>query len=233
MKPSAAILLTVAMLVAACAGSSHSHRPCTASKEAVDDYLARAAALASNKALHDVLEPHEMVYVSFALAADGSASDFRLDRPSRPAAGEEILRAAAAAAPYSRPPFDPAACLWDGRVQISIVGHIRCDETRASAYTGAVAERIQDAINSAGLTGAPEPDKVALKVKIDQSGKAIAITVHDAHSTEVGERVAALARTLSPFGAPDDSIRQCVSDHPFFVWVGLPGITRGPIFIHD
>jgi len=230
-----ATLIALALLASACAGgsgSSRSHGPCTVRNEVIDDYQARAASRASNKARSDVLEPHETVYVSFALAADGSASDFRLDRPSRLEAGQEILRAATAATPYPKPPFDPEACLWNGRVAFSIVGHIRCDATRASAYTDAVGARLQSAINSAGLVGL-EPDKVTLKVKIDARGNVLAISVHDAKSAELGERVAALARTLSPLEAPHDSIRQCVADHPFFIWVGLPGTTRGPILLHE
>jgi hypothetical protein len=194
--------------------------------------VGRIAGLASNKSRHDVLEPREMVYVSFALAADGSASDFRLERPSRPAAGQEVLRAAAAAAPYPKPSFDPQACLADGRAIIWLVGFIRCDDTRSQEYTAAVAKRIQGAVDAAGLT-ALEPDKVALRVKIDGGGQAIAITVHDVHSAEAGERVAAVARSLSPFEVPDESVRQCVADHPFFVWIGLPGLTRPPIRIPD
>jgi hypothetical protein len=230
------ILLTLPLLGSACAGGSGAtrahHRPCTVRNEVIDDYQARAAARASNKSRDDVLEAHETVYVSFALGADGSASDFRLDRPSRAEAGQEILRAAAAAAPYPKPPFDPEACLWKGRLAFSIIGHIRCDSTRASAYTDAVGLRLRNAIHSAGLVGL-EPEKVTLKVKIDARGNVQAITVHDAKTAELGERVATLARALSPLEAPGDSIRQCVADLPFFIWVDLPGTTRGPILIRE
>jgi hypothetical protein len=78
-----------------------------------------------------------------------------------------------------------------------------------------------------------EPEKVTLKVKIDARGNVQAITVHDAKTAELGERVAALARALSPLEAPVDSIRQCVADLPFFIWVDLPGTTRGPILIRE
>lgn len=224
--------LAALLFVAGCGGggASRSNRDCTASKQAVDAYVERIAGLVSNRARHDVLEPREMVYVSFAVSADGSASDFRLARPSRPAAADEVLRAAAAAAPYPRPPFDPAACLVGGRATIWLVGHVRCDETRANEYTEAVASRIQRAVHEAGIT-APETEKIALRVKIDRNGAADSIKVHDARSAEAGARVAEIARKLAPFEAPGDSIAQCVADRPFFVWVHLPGETRPPVRI--
>src|SRR5262245_60063176 len=124
------LAFVLAVTTTGCASESgpRSVRKCTASSEAVNFYVAQIAGLASNKARHDVLEPREMVYVSFAVSADGSASDFRLARPSRQAAAEEVLRAAAAAAPYPAPPFDPTACLEGGRATIWLVGFIRCDE---------------------------------------------------------------------------------------------------------
>ncbi len=220
----------VAALSFACAGDGRapSRAACTASKQAVDAYVERIAGLVSNKSRHDVLEPREMVYVSFAVGADGAASEFRLARPSRPAAAEEVLRAAAAAAPYPPPPFDPQACLAGGRATIWLVGHVRCDEARASEYTAAVASRIQRAVTEAAIT-TPQSEKVTLRVKIDRQGAARAITVHDAQSAELSERIAAVARKLAPFEAPGDSIAQCVADQPFFVWIELPGLTRAPI----
>jgi hypothetical protein len=231
--PLRVIWLAAILFVAGCAGErgSRSARECTASSAAVDDYLGRIAALVSNESRSDVLEPRETVAVSFALSADGSASDFRLARPSRPAAAEEILRAAAAAAPYPRPPFDPRACLVGGRATIGIFGILRCDETRASEYMDAVASRVQRAVGEAGIT-APQQETVALRVKIDRKGAADSIKVHDAQTAELGERVAAVALELAPFEAPGDSIAQCVSDRPFFVWIRLrAGETRVPLRI--
>jgi hypothetical protein len=228
-------LLSGVLLVAGCAaeGASRSIRECTASERAIDAYVERIAALASNKMRGDVLEPRETIFISFALASDGSASEFRLARPSRPAAAEEVLRAAAAASPYPRPPFDPKVCLIGGRATISIFGIVRCDDTRASEYTNAVAARIQRAISEAGITALQGEKKVALRVKIDRKGVADSIKVHDAQSAETGERVAAVARKLAPFEAPGDSIAQCVADQPFFVWIEVPsGETRPPIRIH-
>ena len=98
--------LALTLLVAGCADDlalSHPVLECTASNEAVDAYVARIAGLVSNQSRSGILNAHESVDVSFALAGDGSASDFRLMRPSRPAAAEEVLRAAAAASPYPRP----------------------------------------------------------------------------------------------------------------------------------
>src|SRR5262245_27374069 len=210
-------------------GVSRSPRECTASSQAVDAYVGRIAGLASNQARDDVLEPYESVSVSFALSADGSASEFRLARPSRPAAGEEVLRAATAAAPYPRPPFDPQACLVGGRATIGVIGPRRCDNTRASEYTDTVASRIQRAVGDAGIA-APETQDVALRVKVGRKGESASIQVHDARSAEMGERVAAVARKLA-FEAPGDSITQCVADHPFFVWIRLTGDTRPPVRI--
>jgi CRISPR/Cas system-associated endoribonuclease Cas2 len=222
--------LAAAVLLAGCAGEggSRSARVCTASNQAIDAYVARIAGLASNQARGDVLEPREMVQVSFAIATDGAASDFRLVRPSRPAAAEEVLRAAAAAAPYPRPPFDPAACLVGGRATIWLIGDVRCDGTRADEYTEAVALRIQRAVSEARIT-APQSEKIALRVKLDRNGAADSIRVHDAQSAEIGDRVAEVARKLAPFEAPGDAIAQCVADRPFFVWIHLSGETRPPI----
>jgi len=225
--------LTIAVLIVGCAGdaASRSHGRCTASREYVDDYSARIAALASNKSRSDVLGRHETGTVSFELAADGSVSDLRVERATRPAVGSEVLRAVAAAAPYPRPPFDPQACFFGGRAQIGLIGHMRCDETRMNAYTDAVILRIREAVARAGI--APiEREKIALRIKIDRQGTP-AITVQDAPSAESGERVASVARKLAPFQPPDDSIVECISDSPFFVWIELPGLTRPPIRIPD
>jgi hypothetical protein len=193
----------------------------------VDDYVARIAGLVSNQSRNDVLDAHETVDLSFALAANGAPSEFRVERAARPAAGAEVLRAATAAAPFPRPPFDPEACLWSGRVTIQMIGHLRCNDRLTDEFTEAVSARIQGAVERAGeLT--LEGDKIALRIRIDRSG-APAITVHDAKSAAVGERVAAIARGLAPFDAPGDAIAQCVADHPFFVWIELPAVTRGPV----
>jgi hypothetical protein len=226
------VISAALLLLAGCAGegASRSARPCTASSQAVDAYVERIAGLVSNKARDDVLEPRETISVSFALAADGSASDFRLARPSRPAAAEEILRAAAAASPYPRPPFDPAACLIGGRATISIFGIVRCNMTRATEYTDAVASRIQRAVHEAAII-APQSEQIALRVKVDRNGAIESVKVHDAQSADAGERAAAVVRKLAPFEAPGDSIAQCVVDHPLFIWVQLPGETRPPIRI--
>lgn len=111
-----------------------------------------------------------------------------------------------------------------------MIGHKRCDDTHVNEYTEAIGTRIQRAVAEAGIN-APEGDKITLRVKIDREG-APAISVLDAQSGEVGERVAAVARELAPFQAPDDSVAQCVADSPFFVWIELPGVTREPIRIH-
>lgn len=218
------------LFVAGCAdgGAASPARGCTASNEAVDHYVERIAGLVSNQARDDVLEPRETVHVSFALAADGSASDFRLARPSRPAAAEEVLRAAAAAAPYPRPPFDPAACLFGGRATISLFGIVRCDGTRASEYSDALASRIQRAVQEAAIT-APQNEQIALRVKIGRNGAVDSVKVHDAQSAEAGERAAAVVRKLTPFEAPGESIAQCVADQPLFLWIELPGETRPAI----
>ena len=108
---------------------------------------------------------------------------------------------------------------------------MRCDETRMNAYTDAVILRIREAVARAGI--APlEREKIALRIKIDRQGTP-AITVQDAPSAESGERVASVARKLAPFQPPDDSIVECISDSPFFVWIELPGLTRPPIRIPD
>jgi hypothetical protein len=227
-------LLGFAALVVACAGDglalSHAPRECTASSEAVDAYVARINGLVSNRARSDILEPRESAWVSFALGRDGSASEFRVERTKRSAAGQEVLRAAAAAAPYPRPPFDPLACLVGGRATIGLIGLKRCDDTRVDEYTEMVSTRIQRAVAEAGIA-APEGDKIALRVKIDREGAPV-ISVLDAQSGEVGERVAVVARELAPFEAPDDSVAQCVADSPIFVWIELPGLTRAPIRVH-
>lgn len=172
----------------------------------------------------------EQGFVSFALAADGSASEFRVSRAPRPEVGEVVLQAAIAAAPYPRPPFDPVACLFDGRAEIGILSFGRCDAARGDAYTGAIAKKIQNAVNAAGLTAPAERAQVALRMKVSREGAAT-IAVHDAPSNASGAQVAAIAQKLSPFEAPADSIRECVADQSFFVWIMLPGLTRGPILI--
>jgi hypothetical protein len=228
-------LLAVGVLVLACAGDGALFpKPaleCSASSKAVDAYLGRIADLASNKARGDVLARHESGTISFALGADGSASDLRVVRASRPAVGQEVLRAAAAAAPYPRPPFDPIACLRGGRAEIGLFGIMRCDEARSNAYVDAVGTRILDAVKRAGITAA-EREKIALRIKIDRQGDP-AIAVQDAPSAESGERVASIARKLAPFEPPDDSIAECISDQAFFVWVELPGTSRPPVRIRE
>jgi hypothetical protein len=227
-----------ALLFAGCADEfaglppSRSVRECTASREAVDAYVFRISGLVSNHMRTDVLVRRETVYVSFELAADGRASDFRVVSAKRPEAGQEVLRAAQAAMPYPRPPFDPQACLRGARATISIIGHTRCDEARANEYTQAVATRIQDAVNAAGVT-APEHEKVALRIKVDRQGAASSVTVHDAKSAEAAGRVAEIARKIAPYEAPGDSIAECVADLPFFVWIELLGSTRPPTLIRD
>jgi hypothetical protein len=223
----------LALLGVGCADDlalSHPVRECTATSRAIDAYVTEIAGLVSNRTRDDVLEGHETVSLSFALGADGSASEFQVPRASRPAAGQEVLRAAAAAAPYPRPPFDPKACLVGGRATISLIGHMRCDDTVADEYTDVVANQSQKAAIAAELY-APEQEQVALRIKVSREG-APSITVHDAKSTEAGEQLAALARAV-PFETPGDSIAECVADHPFFVWIQLPGLTRPPIRIPD
>jgi hypothetical protein len=236
-----AIAMRVALgLLAAWLASCHGEpllrvpaaRDCALSDEAVNRYLHGVAGLVSNQSRSDALARHEQASVSFVLAADGTASDFRVERAGRPAAAQEVLRAAVAAAPYSPPPFDPKACLLGGRAVVSLVGYARCDDALASEYAAAVAGRIQDAVNAAEIA-APESERVALRIRIDPHGVATAITLLDAKSSEAGERVAAVARKLSPYETPADSIRECVADLPFFVWIGLPGSTRPPLRIPD
>jgi hypothetical protein len=224
----------LALLVAGCADDlalSPSFHECTASDDAVDAYLGRIAGLASNRSRADVLEPHESATVSFVLGHDGSASEFRVERAKRSEAGQEVLRAVAAAAPYPRPPFDPKVCLEGGRATIGLIGHKRCDETRLDEYTEKIVTRIQRGVSEAGVS-APDGDKVTLRVQIDREG-APAIKVLDAQSADVGERVVAAALELAPFEAPDDSVAQCVADSPFFVWIELPGVSRPPIRLRD
>lgn len=227
--------LVAALFFAGCAGDglepSRAARPCTASNAAVDDYLSRIGGIASNHARGDVLARHETGRVSFALGADGSASDFRVVRASRPAVGEEVLRAAAAAAPYPQPPFDPIACLTGGRAEIGLFGIMRCDETRSDAYTDLVSSQILDAVQRAEIR-VPERERIALRIKVDRHGVPT-IAVQDAPSVESGERVALVARKVGPFEPPDESIVECISDQPFWVWIELRGSTQGPVRIRD
>jgi hypothetical protein len=226
------VQLALGALALACSGDALIPQPvteCAASNEAVDAYLSRIAGIASNHASDGILARHESATISFALAADGSASDFRVEKARRPAAGAEVLRAAAAASPYPRPPFDPKACLVGGRAKIGLIGHARCDETRQDAYIEAVSTRILRAVTKAQVT-ATQREKISLRMKIDRQG-APSIAVQDAQTPELGERVAALARSLAPYEAPDDAIAECVSDLAFFVWIELPGTTRPPIRI--
>jgi hypothetical protein len=224
-----------ALLVAGCAGDglapARPARQCTASDEAISAYLSRIAGIASNHTRSDVAARHESGVVSFALAADGSVSELRVERASRPAMGEAVLRAVAAGSPYPRPPFDPLACLVGGRAQIGLISHGRCDEARSTAYIDAVSARILEAVRRAELT-ALEREKISLRIKVDRQGTPT-IAVQDAPSAESGERVASLARSLAPFEPPDESIADCVSDQPFWVWIELPGTSRPPVRISD
>ena len=221
-----AALVALAAFIAACAGDepllAPVVTPCPISSRDVDAYTASLADLVVRQLRLDALERHEMVSVSFALAADGSASDIRATRTSRPAAAREAIRAAAAAAPYPPPSFDPKACLTGGRATLWLVGHARCDDLAASAYVDAVSARVQRAVVSAGVT-APEHERIALRVAIDRQGAVTAISVIDAPSPQRAKRVAAIARRLSPFAAPGAGVSECLVEQPFFVWVELRG----------
>jgi len=215
--------LALAAFTAACAGDAPlapTIAPCPVPSADVDAYTAQLADLVVAQLRLDALDRHEMVSVSFALAADGSASDIRVARGARPAVAHEAVRATAAAAPYPPPTFDPKACLTGGRATLWLVGSYRCDEDARTAYVDAVSERVRRAVAKAGVT-APEREKVALRVAIDRSGAITAIGVRDAASVQRGERVATVARRLSPFAAPSDAIVDCVVGQPFFVWVEL------------
>lgn len=225
--------LVAGAALAACGGGplfdARSARYCEASNAAIDDYVQRISALVSNKARpSDVLRRREQVLVSFALAADGSASDFRVERTPRPEAGAEISRAAVAAAPFPRPAFDPGVCFHGSRATIGIISYAGCDDARADEYTSRISHQIQSAVNAAGLMAPAERAQVALRIKLIREGAA-AITVHDAPSEESGTQVAAIAQKLAPFETPADSIRECVADQSFFVWITLPGLSRPPI----
>jgi len=211
-----------------------SARDCDASRGAIEDYVQRISSLVSNKTRpSEALRRHEQVVLSFELAHDGSASDLHVDRAPRPEAGAEILRAATAAMPFPRPPFDPRVCLHGSRATIAIISYAGCDDTRAEEYTDTVAHRIQAAVNAAGLHAAGGREQVALRIRISRHGAADSISVHGAPSKESGEQVAAVAQTLSPFDAPGDSIAECVADQSFTVWIELPGPDRPPVFIGD
>ena len=225
------VLLALAAL-AACARDepllAPAVAPCPVSPAEVDAYTARLAELVVHQLQENALERHEMVSISFALGADGSASEIRAARGARPAAAREAVRATAAAAPYPRPAFDPRTCLAGGRATLWLVGHAGCDDFTASAYVDTVSARVQRAVADAGVT-APDPEKIALRIAIDRQGAVTEISVLETPPTRRAKRVAAIARRLSPFAAPADAIRDCVVEQPFFLWVELrggPGSTR-------
>jgi hypothetical protein len=230
-----ASLAITAALLAACGGGSLETpaRECRASNEAIDYYVMQIAGRVSNQTKASyALRRHERAMVSFALASDGSASDFRVDRSPRAEAAAEILRAAQNAAPFPRPPFEPSACLHGGRAALEVISFGGCDEDRTSEYLDLLVTRIQEAVNHAGIQTEGEPDQVGLRIQVSREGAAT-VAVVNAPTPEIGERVAAIARGLAPYATPHESIVECVVDDPSFVWVGLPGLTREPVPIHS
>jgi hypothetical protein len=208
----------------ACSGSAFGWpfaiQACTASSDDVELYLHRVTALVSRQMRSDMLGRNEEVRVSFALDDDGSATDLLLVRARRPMTGAEAVRAVRAAAPFPAPPFDPDACLEGGRAEISLVSYGRCDRDLAERYVQAAARRVQDAIRAAALT-APRSERIALRLQIDAQGAARSVRVQSAESAEAGERAAELADSLS-YEVPGESIRECIADRPFSVWVEVP-----------
>jgi outer membrane biosynthesis protein TonB len=223
-------LLACAPLVAACSGGPLVARrgtpgACDAPDAAVENYLYGVVARAINAMDPGILHRHQQVTVSFVLAADGSATDIRVIHASTPAAASEGARAVRAASPYRPPPFSPSACLIGARAQVTLFSSGRCDSSRADPYIDAVSAAIAKALLAPGFAGAPGAGRVTLRIKAGAEGGALAsVSVHDAESAEAGAKALAAARELSPLPPPGESIRECVADQPFFVWLEVPGL---------
>jgi hypothetical protein len=219
-----ALLAMAALVACACAGEGSAPRrrsgPCTASEAVVDAYSDRVGGLITD-ALSDVaLARFEQVTIALEVDAGGSPSHVSVISASTPLAAESARAAVRAAAPFPPPPFDFPACLYWGRIQLSLYSSGRCDEPAADQYLDRVVRAVQDAVEKREIAAKYDGD-VVLRIDVARNGAVESVIVQSADSEPAGAAVANATRALARFEPPGELIQDCVADGPFLVWIPL------------
>lgn len=171
------------------------------------------------------LAKHEQVTVGFDIDADGSISHVRVVKASSPEVEEFGLNSVRDAAPYPPPPAPYRDCFVDQQFSILFVsmGPV-CDPSGLMAYADSVAKLIARKMAVDPFAYELEKQPIELLLTLDGDG-----TLKEARASMTGSKDAVAkaidaAEALSPFPAPDESLRACISGSPFKVWIKNLGI---------
>ena len=207
-------------IAVACASTPRTPKHCDAKEEVIDAYLARVGDRASDALSPTAIGRTEQVTVGFELSPSGIPERISVLSASTPLAAEAARYAVVDAGPYGPPPFSQKACLLAGRVVVSLYNSAKCDPQLADVYVETVSARVQTAIDAKGIQPSSSDGDVVLRVDIARDGAVEAIAIQIDNAVRSGDAIAAAARDLSPFAAPDPLIVECIADAPFFLWYG-------------
>ncbi len=212
-------------IAVSCASAPRTPKQCDAKEEVIDAYLGRVAARASGQLSPIALGRSEQVTVAFEIAPSGAPERISVVTASTPLAAEAARDAVKRAGPYTPPPFSQKACLLVGRIVVSLYSTAKCDPGLAEAYVDSVSTAVRRAMDEKQMEPSSPEANVVLRVDIARDGSLEDVLVQVDDDARSGGAIAALARSLSPFTAPDGAIVECVADMPFFLWFGATAPT--------